>query len=251
MQTKEQEVYQPTDRRPIAARRWSIWQPLVRRMVQAGVSANAISIAGMFAGILAGVAFGMTSYQPEFARWAWLAAAVFIQLRLLANLLDGMVAIESGKASVVGELYNEVPDRVSDSAILIGAGFAIGGSPVLGCLAALAAMFTAYVRAIGKSVGAGQQFCGPMAKQQRMALLTAAAIFLVLVPQAWLAQLNEWMPWPLMSMVLAVVIVGSLITAVRRLLRIAQQCRAKQEVASALSADRISDDPHRRNNDAK
>lgn len=250
MQNHEQEVYEPTDRRPIAARGWSIWQPVVRRMVHAGVTANAISMAGMVAGILAGVAFVLTSYQPEFARWGWLAAAIFMQLRLLANLLDGMVAIESGKASVVGELYNEVPDRVSDSAILIGAGFAIGSSPVLGCVAALMAMFTAYIRAIGKSVGAGQQFCGPMAKQQRMALLTAATIFLVFAPQTWQARLNEWMPWPLMSIVLTVVIAGSLITAVRRLLRIAQQCRVNQNRTIASQVDQVKPQQDRRNNDA-
>jgi len=112
MQLKEQEVYQPTDRRPIAARKWSIWQPIVAWIAKAGVSANSISVAGMVAGILAGLALVLTSFQPDFARREWLAAALLIQLRLLANLLDRMVAIESGQASVVGELYNEDPDSL-------------------------------------------------------------------------------------------------------------------------------------------
>jgi phosphatidylglycerophosphate synthase len=242
MQTKEPEIYEPTDRRPIAARGWSIWQPIVRRMVRAGFTANAISMAGMIAGILAGVAFVLTSYQPEFARWGWLAAAIFMQLRLLANLLDGMVAIESGKASVVGELFNEVPDRVSDSAILIGAGYAMGSSPVLGCVAALSAMFTAYVRAVGKSVGAGQQFCGPMAKQQRMAMMTAAAIYLGLAPQSWYAQLSWLRPWPLVSIVLLIIIAGSLVTAFRRLMRVADHCRTSQNRIHQLRVDQARND---------
>jgi phosphatidylglycerophosphate synthase len=53
-----------------------------------------------------------------------------------------MVAIEAGTASPVGELYNEVPDRVSDTATLIGAGYAVGGHPTLGYVAACLALFT-------------------------------------------------------------------------------------------------------------
>ncbi|MDP1564549.1 MAG: CDP-alcohol phosphatidyltransferase family protein [Pirellulaceae bacterium] len=242
MQLKEQELYQPTDRRPIAARRWSIWQPIVAGIVKAGVSANSISVAGMVAGILAGLALALTSYQPDFARLAWLAAAFFIQLRLLANLLDGMVAIESGQASVVGELYNEVPDRVSDSAILIGAGLAIGGSPVLGCLAALAAMSTAYVRAIGKSVGAGQVFCGPMAKQHRMALLTVVATYLGIAPEDWHPDWFWLMSWQLVSLTLLLIIIGSLITAIRRLLRVVAHCRADHRHASQGCTDQHQGD---------
>ena len=41
-----------------------------------------------------------------------------VQLRLLCNLLDGMVAVEQGKQTPFGVLYNEMPDRVSDSALL-------------------------------------------------------------------------------------------------------------------------------------
>jgi phosphatidylglycerophosphate synthase len=236
MQIQEPELYQPTDRRPIAARKWSIWQPVVAGIVKAGVSANSISVAGMVAGILAGLAFALTSYQPDFARWAWLAAALFIQLRLLANLLDGMVAIESGQASVVGELYNEVPDRVSDSAILIGAGFALGGSPVLGCLAALAAMSTAYIRAIGKSVGAGQVFCGPMAKQHRMAVLTVVAIYLGVTPLAWHPAGFWLISGQLVSLALLLICIGSLLTAIRRLLRVVAHCRANHEQANHAGA---------------
>jgi phosphatidylglycerophosphate synthase len=228
MNSRNQEPYLPNDRRPIAARSWSIWPKTISWMVRSGISANSISVMGMFAGILAGVAFANTSYLPEFSRWSWLAAAVLIQLRLLANLLDGMVAIEAGKASVVGELYNEVPDRVSDTAIFIGAGFAIGGNPFLGCLAALTAMATAYIRAVGKSVGAGQLFGGPMAKQHRMALMTISAIFLGLAPQSWHPNFFWLFQWQLVSLVLLVIVLGSFITAIRRLLGIVKHCQTNR-----------------------
>ena len=134
-----------------------------------------------------------------------------------------MVAIDSGKASSVGELFNEIPDRISDSAILIGAGYAIGGDPTLGYLAALVAIFTAYIRAQGKSAGAPQEFCGPMAKPHRMALMTVVAIYCGLTPIDWQPM---WNGRGVISACLLIVIVGGLITAVRRLGRIAANLKA-------------------------
>ena len=137
-------AYQVTDRRPIAARRLALMNRLATRLAGAHVTANAISIAGMVCGILAGVSLWRTASAPPLAaRFLWLAAALLIQLRLLANLLDGMVAVASGTASQLGELFNEAPDRVSDAATLIGLGYAAGGHPTFGWLAALLAVLTA------------------------------------------------------------------------------------------------------------
>ncbi|MGI9113596.1 MAG: CDP-alcohol phosphatidyltransferase family protein [Chthoniobacterales bacterium] len=136
---------------------------------------NTISVAGMLCGIAAGMMFAATTHIAH--TWiAWLAGAVLVQLRLLANLCDGMVAVLRNIASPVGELFNEVPDRVSDAATLIGFGYAAGSDGVLGFIAALLAVFLAYLRAQGKVVGAPQEFCRPMAKQQRMATVTIAGI---------------------------------------------------------------------------
>ncbi|MER3417427.1 MAG: CDP-alcohol phosphatidyltransferase family protein [Chloroflexota bacterium] len=213
--------YQPTERRPIAARRWPIWQHTAKWLARRGVSPNGISLAGMGCGIAAGVALAATTYAVGWERFAWLAGATLIQLRLLANLLDGMVAIESGRASPVGELYNEVPDRVSDAATLIGAGYAVGGDAVLGYVAACIALFTAYVRALGKAVGAPQDFCGPMAKQQRMALLTLVALYCGLTPADWQPIWGDPPRQGLAAAGLLVIALGSLLTAIRRLVRIA------------------------------
>ena len=214
--------YQPSERRPIAARRWPIWQQTAKVLARRGVSPNGISLAGMGCGLAAGAAFVATAYAGGWERLVWLAGAALIQLRLLANLLDGMVAIESGRASPVGELYNEVPDRVSDMATLIGAGYAVGGNPVLGYLATCAALLTAYVRAMGKATGAPQEYCGPMAKQQRMALVTCVALYGGLTPAGWQPILGGR---GLIAAGLLVVALGSLLTALRRLVRIAANLR--------------------------
>src|SRR5215472_18143834 len=114
------------DRRPIATRNRKWAQSATRWLASRNVSPNVISIAGMCACIAAGIALGLTSVA--YHRIFWVIAALGAQLRLTANMLDGMVALTSGRASKVGELYNEVPDRVSDAAVFIGAGFAWGGN---------------------------------------------------------------------------------------------------------------------------
>jgi phosphatidylglycerophosphate synthase len=197
------------DRRPIAARRLGITQRAAAWLVARGASADAISLAGMAAGLLAGLCLALTFDHTEWRRPLWLLAALFVQLRLLANLLDGMVAIGRGIASPAGELFNEVPDRVSDTAVLLGLGLAVG-EPVLGLAAALAAMATAYVRAVGKAAGAPSDFRGPMAKQHRMALVTAVALWHGLTPTAW------W-PTDLVHLALTVILALSLVTTWRRL----------------------------------
>jgi len=216
--------YSP-DRRPVPARERRASKQLAEWMAKRGVSPNAISLAGMCAGVAAGGALALTSWSSLW-RLDFLAAALLMQLRLVANMLDGMVAIATQKASPVGELYNEVPDRVSDAAIFIGAGYATGGNPELGYLAACLAIFIAYIRAEGKVAGAHQEFCGPMAKPQRMFVLTVASLYCGLAPQEWQPVPATLPGWGVMAASLILILVGGLWTVVRRLVRVARAIRS-------------------------
>ena len=211
------------DRRPIATRNRKWAQAATVWLASRNVSPNAISIAGMYACIVAGVALGITSIG--YHRILWLIAALGAQLRLTANMLDGMVALASGRASKTGELYNEVPDRVSDAAVFIGAGFAWGGNITLGYVATILAIFTAYVRAAGKIAGAPNEFCGPMAKQHRMLVITLICLYCAAVPRAWQILHFDSLEVGVMSLGLALIVAGCLITIVRRLNRIARALR--------------------------
>jgi len=207
------------DRRPIATRNRKWAQATTTWLAARNVSPNTISIAGMCACIVAGIALGVTSIADY--RILWLIAALGAQLRLTANMLDGMVALASGRASKVGELYNEVPDRISDAAVFIGAGFAWGGNVALGYIATILAIFTAYVRAAGKIAGAPNEFCGPMAKQHRMLVITLICLYSAVTPHSWQTiSLND-SEIGLMTLGLAVIVVGCVITVIRRLGRIA------------------------------
>jgi phosphatidylglycerophosphate synthase len=208
--------YQVTDRRPIKARELPFFQNLAVKLAAKGASANAISVAGAVCSILAGAALAATRVTPfPWARLLWIFGAIGAQLRLQANLLDGMVAIAGRKASGVGELFNEVPDRISDPAIFIGLGYAAGAQPWLGWLAALLAVLTAYVRVLGKSAGAGSDFGGPMGKQHRMFVVTVLCVAIAFLPA-------DWMRWKPVNVALAIVCAGSFFTAYRRLMHIAK-----------------------------
>ncbi len=202
----------PGDRRPIAAREWAPVRQIAAWLIRRQASPNQISLAGMAAAILAGALFAYAPASPA----ALLCGAILIQLRLFANMMDGMVAVGRGIASPLGELYNEVPDRVSDTAVLLGLGWA-AGNPALGMAAALAALATAYIRSLGRAAGAPSDFRGPMAKQQRMALATAAAIFCAVTPLAWTD--------PALTATLWIITALALLTAVRRLLGVAAALR--------------------------
>ena len=206
------------DRRPIATRNRKWAQAATAWLAARNVSPNAISIAGMCACIVAGIALGVTSIVDY--RILWIIAALGAQLRLTANMLDGMVALASGRASKVGELYNEVPDRISDAAVFIGAGFAWGGNIALGYIATILAIFTAYVRAAGKIAGAPNEFCGPMAKQHRMLVVTLICLYSAITPRSWQMITFNDSQIGLMSFGLVIIIAGCAFTVIRRVSRI-------------------------------
>ena len=209
------------ERRPIATREAGWAKRLAARLAATGLSANAISVLGAVFAIVAGTAF-VLSDGPAWRAWLVLAAAG-IQLRLLCNMFDGMVAVEHGRATPVGALYNDVPDRIADTVILVGAGYAVAAgpwNPTLGWACAVMAMFTAFVRVLGGALGTPQYFFGPQSKSQRMAVLTVAALAGALLPRP------EW-AGGLVTLALVIVLVGSTITVGRRVLRIAQELRTR------------------------
>jgi len=215
-------------RRPLKTRDWPFFKNLAARLARSGATPNGISFMSIVFGCLAGASLAATAHFEGWAvRACWFGAAVCIQLRLVANLLDGMVAVEGRKGGPVGDLWNEAPDRVSDAAIFIGAGYALGSDAVLGYGAALVAVFVAYIRALGASVGVGQIFLGPQAKQQRMAVTTGACVLSAVFPWGAWGMMVGGPLFTIIEAALVIIIVGGVFTAWRRLARIAALLREK------------------------
>ena len=211
-----------SERRPIQAREASLAKRIASVLTRTGVSPNAISAASMvFAAIAAAAFIGVPGTDGPVRASLFLLAILGMQGRLLCNLFDGMVAVEGGKASVTGEIWNDLPDRVSDTLILVSAGYA-SEIPELGWFAAVGAVHVAYIRVLGTASGAQTHFLGPMAKQHRMALLTltaAVAAGVALVDAGWV----EWV----LFAGFAVLLVGLTLTGVRRLRAVAADLRGR------------------------
>lgn len=156
-------------RRPIKARGNAAIQRIAAALARSPLTPNTISVLSI---AFAAAGAAALLWLPP---WGALLCALGIQLRLLCNLFDGMVAVEGGKSTPAGALYNEVPDRIADSLLLVALGYA-AGMPWAGWLAALLAALTAYIRTLGGALGLPQGFGGPMAKQHRMALMTLACV---------------------------------------------------------------------------
>jgi phosphatidylglycerophosphate synthase len=205
----------PSARRPLKSRGTAWARFFSRSMLAIGLRPNTVSVLSMvFAAVGGGAALLAVRLEPS---WVfWFIAAAGVQLRLFCNLMDGLLAVEGGLKSPTGELFNEIPDRIGDALILVPLGYA-GGTELtvaLGWAAAVGAILTAYIRALGASITGKHDFCGPMAKPHRMAAVTLACLMMIV----WdLADLT----WPLILSCLAIINAGILITCLRRISHLA------------------------------
>jgi len=214
------------NRRPLKVRDTSWAKDLAAQLARSHTTPDLISALGVVLAAL-GAAFlalaGVASPIPR-AILAVIAAAA-IQGRLLCNLLDGMVAVEHGRGSSAGPIWNELPDRFSDAMLLAGAGLLLGGlgwriGASLGWIAAILAIITAYVRELGRGLGLPADFTGPMAKQQRMAALTVGCVLTAIEP-LWNGA------GQMMLVVMAVIVVGTGWTIGRRVKKLAAGLKGK------------------------
>lgn len=213
------------DRRPLKTRERGWAKALASMLVRARIRPNTISVFSVVFAAGAAGAFIASRNAEEMQRVVLLiAAAACIQLRLLCNMLDGMVAVEGKMASKTGDIFNELPDRIADPLIIVAVGYAIIRfytlGPTLGWCAGLLAVMTAYVRVLAGSVRAKQDFVGPMAKPHRMATLTFAAIIDAV---AGYLRFRDYA----LTLALILIILGTIVTMIRRTRRMAAELEAR------------------------
>src|SRR5688572_18682712 len=195
-------AYTPASRRPIAQLFRRTADVAVRVCVARNVHPDVISLTSIVASALAAACFAFA--------WRWpallIVAPLLCYLRLWFNMLDGMVAIASGKASWRGEILNDLPDRISD--VLIFAGVAHSGwcVPMAGYWAAIFALLTAYVGMMGQAVGVQREFSGLMSKPWRMVTLhlgawTALGLF-------WSSGPNRFAGFTVLDWTCAIIVIG-------------------------------------------
>ena len=193
-----------SNRRPLKVRDAKFSKKFASFLSNKNITPNQISICSIVFAALAAIFLILLPSKN------WLLpilAAIFIQCRLLCNLFDGMVAVEGGKKSAAGELFNDIPDRIADPLILIAAGYAVNfaGAEIMGFLAALLAVMTAYIRTLATSIGAPTNYAGPMAKQHRMAIMTIACVLTAFEHRGYF-----------ILIALLIIIIGCVLTIYRR-----------------------------------
>ncbi|MDR8018336.1 CDP-alcohol phosphatidyltransferase family protein [Nesterenkonia aerolata] len=225
-----------TDRREVPQRSTGWARRAAEALYRLEVTPNQISVGSVLFAAAAAIGLVLSGAVAEHLRPGFLVmAAVCIPLRLLLNMLDGMLAVEKGMHSPVGDLYNELPDRIADAMLIGAAGYAtaglitVGTVPVydvgvlLGFIAAVLAVLTAYVRTLGAAQGVGNFFQGPLPKPLRMWVLVVACLLSVGEPVFGI---------PGGSVLLAAVVLillGSLSTVLVRLRLIAAALRSREQ----------------------
>ena len=220
--------YEPTSRRPIAAMFRRTGNAATRFCVHHRIHPDAISYLSVIAALIAAICF----WKSGATRWLLIIAPFFCYLRLWFNMLDGMVALASGKASWRGEILNDLPDRVSDVLIFVGVAYSGLAHPVSGYWAAILALLTAYVGMFGQAVGVQREFSGIMAKPWRMVTLHLGAW--VVLGWTWSGHAAV-APGGLtiLDWTCAVVVAGCLQTIAVRLQRIFRALKLKEKAKRA------------------
>jgi phosphatidylglycerophosphate synthase len=211
----QQPQYQPASRRPIADLFRRTADPAVMACVRLSIHPDVVSYSSIVAAGLAALCF----WQAGARLWLLIPAVLFCYVRLWLNMLDGMVALASGKASLRGELVNELPDRVSDVIVFVGVAHSGLCHPLSGYWTAIFALLTAYVGTLGQAVTGQREFGGVMSKPWRMVALHIGA---------WLLLADRWGPnfsssWKvtILDWTQVAIILGCMQTITIRLIRIA------------------------------
>lgn len=223
---REAAGYHPTSRRPIGQVFRNTAGGAVRLCVRWNIHPDTISYLSM---VMAGAA-GICFWQADSRPLGLLSGPLFCYARLWCNMLDGMVALASGKASLRGEILNDLPDRVSDTLIFAGVAHSGLNTVESGYWAAIFALLTAYAGMLGQAVGVQREFSGLMSKPWRMVALHIGA-WLTLGLIWWNQGRIQFGGLTLLDWTCVVIIAGCAQTIVVRLQRILRALAEKKSTA--------------------
>lgn len=145
--------------------------PLVRRLVDAGVSPDVVTTIGTL-----GVVGGALGF---FTRGVFFVGALVISAFVFSDLLDGQIARASGRSSVWGAFLDSTLDRFADAAIFGSIAFWYAGrgdslplcGAALGCLAF--GSITSYVKSRAEALGLSADV-GFAERAERLIIVLAA-----------------------------------------------------------------------------
>lgn len=168
-------------------------RPLTRRLAQAGVTANQVTLAAALLSVAAGLLVGLNAEN----RLLFLILPAVLFVRMALNAIDGMLAREFGQASTLGMYLNELCDVVSDVALILAFAGAAPFSPVAVVAFAIAAVVVEFAGVLGIPARIGRNYAGPLGKSDR-----ALALGILAVVVASGLPLPAWISWVFVVLVL-------------------------------------------------
>lgn len=155
----------------------SNWQkalrPVVAFCVRNRIHPDVFTYGALGLSLLAALAFLRAGSSTL---WLWLAPPCLL-LRLLFNLMDGLVAREIGLADAWGEVKNEFGDRLADSAIFLGLAFGGYADSRWAALALALILCVSYLGILGKALGGARVYGGLFGKGDRMISLALFTLY--------------------------------------------------------------------------
>ena len=185
--------------KPASAR---LVRPVEDLLVGAGVSPDAISASAVVIAAAGGLCLALAEQVP----WLLLLVPFLAAARLIANILDGSVARRTGVSRPIGELWNELGDRVADVLFIGGLGLNPSVDPRLALGAVVAALLASFAGLAARAAGGRRLYLGIMAKPGRMIVLAFAA------PAALVTGDGRFL-----TAAAVVILIGSLLTLAQRL----------------------------------
>lgn len=153
--------------------------PIGRGLERCGVGPDALTCLGLALSVA-------TALLVASGHLIW--GVVGLSASGLVDLLDGVVARSSGRASPRGGFFDSVADRVSDALVFGGVAWYLGRDSGHGSMLAFAAvalaMLVSYERAKAESLGYDARG-GLMERAERMVVLGIGLAFDILVPVLW------------------------------------------------------------------
>ncbi|GAA0371427.1 CDP-alcohol phosphatidyltransferase family protein [Micromonospora fiedleri] len=152
-------------------------EPIARSLLRAGVSPNAVTVAGTLGVLVGALGFG--------ARGHLVAGALIVTVFALTDLLDGTMARMSGGSTRFGAFLDSSMDRVADSAVfgavayyLATEGDHAGMAAALICLAA--GGLVSYVKARAEGLGMNANV-GVAERTERLLIVGVGGLLAALV----------------------------------------------------------------------
>lgn len=152
----------------------TLLRPLCSRLVSSGLTANAITIAGIVLSLLSGaVVIAATDHASLL-----LLIPPAILLRMALNALDGMIAREFNQSTRRGALLNELGDVISDTATYLPFGLLPGVQPLLLALTVLLGVISEMAGVVAVQIGNSRRYEGPLGKSDRAFIFGLLALLL-------------------------------------------------------------------------